>query len=162
MGFEDLDQFLDDGLDLPVGGVTYRIPAPDAMLGLWCQRLCAAGFAVSRGEEPPGNLPKAPDLNLDDEDEHALYRRLCGDAWDQMIKAGVSWPKLQVVGTTVLLWVGLGQQTAEAYWRSGGDPNSLGPTRRQRRALSSTVTASSTRKPDSTSGTKSRRTKPAA
>lgn len=160
MGFEDLDQFFDDSISLPIGGTIYRIPGPDAQLGLWCQRLCAAGYAANTGQE----MPSMPELEFDDDSADALYKRLCGPAWDAMLGDGVSWPKMQVVGATVLLWVGLGKEAAERFWAAGGDPNASGPPQAQRRRAASKRTAAvaTTAPRDSTSGTRSRKAKRAA
>jgi hypothetical protein len=144
--FRDLDEFFDDTLSLPIGGRTYVIPAPDAELGLYCQRLLAAGFAVVGGKQPAGDQPPV----LDDDGERDLYQRCLGTAYDEMLADGISWPKVRRAGVTAFLWTAQGEELAVAYW-SGSPPEALAPTP----ASPSTAAATSTRKRGSTSGTKS-------
>jgi hypothetical protein len=155
MGFQDLDALLDDTLSLPIGDKVYIVPAPNAELGLWCQRMVAAGLMIQAGQTPPESMPK---LTLDDEDEEALYRRMLGDAFDALLADGVSWPKIQIVGQTALLWIGSGRPLAEEFWNSGGDPEAFPPARKRTRPGStSTGEARTTKRRGSTSGTTSRR-----
>lgn len=151
MAFEDLDQVFDDTLSLPIAGKTYVFPGADAELGLWCQRLCSAGMTISAGEKPVGPLPQ---LTFDDEEEDALYVRLCGDAWGDMLTDSVSWEKMKMVAQTVLIWIGSGRELAEAYWNSGGNPEAFAP-RRTRRASTRTAGANVTQQPGSMNTTKS-------
>lgn len=167
MGFVELDQVFEDTLNLPVGGKTYTIPAPDALFGLWCQRVIEAGYLIQQGVKPEevGDMPPFP---LEDgtvlqveagkiDADHAMYRRLLGDVWDQLHADGVSWPRIQVVAQTAMIWVGVGVEAAETFWNSGGNPEAFAPNRQARRSTA-TVGADTTRKPSSTSTTKSRRT----
>jgi hypothetical protein len=155
MGFQDLDTLFDDTLPLPIGGKVYVVPAPDAELGLWCQRMVSAGLMIQAGETPPENMPK---LTLNDEDEEALYRRMLGDTYNELINDAVSWPRIQLIGQTALLWIGSGRPLAEEFWNSGGDPEAFPPARRRTRPGStSTGEARTTRRRGSTSGTTSRR-----
>lgn len=172
--FGDLEQYFEDTLTLPVDGRGYVIPSPDAELGLWAQMLMAAGVAIQAGETPAPlpPLPPRPGVPgdrviravgnvVDDASEHALYERLLGPVWRRLLDDGVSWPKIQIVAQTALMWVGGGLEMAEAFWVSGGDPNAVAPPNRAaRRAASTPGTggANTTRSPNSTSGTRSPRT----
>lgn len=157
MAFDDLDQYFDDTLSLPVGGKTYVIAGPDAETGLFCQRLMTAGVAASAGLPTPASMP---DLKMDDDAETAFYRRILGDVYDQLVADGVSWPKIQIVAQTAFFWIASGKEMAEAFWRSGGDPKassaSAAPNRASRRSTS-TAAARTTKPRASTSGTKSPR-----
>jgi hypothetical protein len=154
MGFQDLDAVFDDTLPLPTGGKVYVVPAPDAELGLWCQRMISAGLMIQAGQTPPDNMPK---LTLDDSDEEALYRRMLGDTYNELINDAVSWPRIQLIGQTALLWIGSGRPLAEEFWNSGGNPEVFPPQRKPLRGLTGTGAARTTKRPGSTSGTKSRR-----
>jgi hypothetical protein len=156
--FRDLDEFFDDTLALPIGGRTYVVRPADHDLGLYCQRLLAAGFAVAGGK-PVGDRDAPP--VLDDDGEVDLYARCLGTAYDEMRADGVTWPKIRHAGITAFLWTAQGEELAVAYW-SGSPPEALAPTP----ASPSTAAATSTRKRGSTNGTRSRTpsggTKPAA
>jgi hypothetical protein len=157
MGFRDLDTLFDDTLPLPIGGKVYIVPAPDAELGLWCQRMVSAGLMIQAGETPPET---APPLTLDDDDERALYQRMLGETFDVMVSDGISWPKIQLVGQTALLWIGSGRPLAEQFWNSGGDPEAFPPRRSKKagtRGSTSTAAANTTKRQASTSGTRSRK-----
>lgn len=168
--FGDLDERFDPDLTLPISGVKYVIPSPDAELGMWLQRLMAIGMSIQNGGKPESIPPLKPRVGhpedveitadggvVGDGDEHALYRRLLGPAWDQLWADKVPWAKIKMVGETASLWVGSGVPAAEAYWNSGGDPEALAPNRAARRSRA-TGGANTTRSRNSTSGTKSRKT----
>jgi len=154
MGFVELDEVFDDGLPLPVNGKIYRVRGCDGATGLWCQRLMGAAVAVASGAERP---PDIPTLDLDGDDEVALYRRLVGPAWDEMLTDGVSWPKMMLVGQTAFIWAGSGRTIAEEFWNSGGsDPKAILPNRAARRSAStrSTDGGATSKSSASMSGTK--------
>lgn len=144
----------DDTLSLPIGDRVYVVPAPDAELGLWCQRMISAGLMIQAGQTPPDNMPA---LTLDDGDEEALYRRMLGDTYNELINDAVSWPRIQLIGQTALLWIGSGRPLAEEFWNSGGDPEAFPPLRKPSRGSTSTAGVRTTKRPASTTGTKSRR-----
>ncbi|MFD0659770.1 DUF7426 family protein [Thermocatellispora tengchongensis] len=119
--FQDLDDFFDDSLPLPVGGKWYRIPAPDAEVGLLCQRLMHASLAAEQGEavDDP-KLTALAEVVLTDDEERDLYQRVLGPVFDELRADGVSWPKIQHVGATALVWVAAGKDAAAKMWASGG------------------------------------------
>lgn len=156
MSFEDLDEFFDDTIELPVGGKTYVVPGVDAETGLYCQRLLERGKAAYLGKDVDGG-------ELDDEAEMSLYERVLGPVYAELIADGVSWPKISHCGLTAFFWAANNRTTAEKYWNSGGNPEALTPptNRAQRRASGSrtkaggaAVNTSKTRA--SMSGTKTR------
>ena len=161
MAFKDLNEVFDARLALPVNGKTYYIPEPDAELGLWCKAMATAGYNISAGITPADD--SLPNLQLDDDEEDAMYRRLLGPVYDELLADGVGPVRLHFIGATAFIWVALGPDVAEAYWGSGGDPkvSAAGMNRAGRRAAKSTPTAaaSTTKRAGSTSGTTSRPTK---
>lgn len=123
MSFKDLDEFFDDTLRLPVGGKVYVVKSVDALTGLWCQRMLGTAAMVAGGAEMSEDDVKP--LMLDDDDEMALYKRVLGDTYDELIADGVSWERLKHVGTTAFMWASGDRSTAEAFWVSGspvGEP----------------------------------------
>ncbi|NRQ31277.1 hypothetical protein HII36_05420 [Nonomuraea sp. NN258] len=143
--FQDLDDFFDDSLPLPVGGKWYRVPAPDAEVGLLCQRLMHAGLAAEQGQavDDP-KLTELVEVVLNDEEERDLYQRILGPTWDELRADGVSWPKIQHVGATALVWIAAGKDAAAKVWASGGTTGEApAPNRATRRATA--AAAKSTR-----------------
>lgn len=129
-GFEDLDAFFDDHLELPIRGKLYRIPPADAELGLLCSRLVMAGTQVANSGKVADRT--ATELNeegakLDDEEEADIYRRLLGSVQDEMIADGLDWQRIQHVGSTALIWTALGKSAALNFWKSGARPKVPGP-----------------------------------
>lgn len=151
--FAELSEYLDGTLPIEVRGKRYTVDPIDAETGLRCQRLFAAGIAVATGGTPT----ETPEL--DDSDEADLYRRLLGTVYDEMVDDGVPWVQLRHAAITVMLYTVAGEDVALRFWQSGG--SGLGeaeaPNRAARRQASR-ATASTTRKPASTSGTTSART----
>jgi len=147
MAMRDLDELIDDTLRLPVSGVTYVVPGPDALTALWCLRL--AESTIKGGTE-------GASVVLDDGDERDMYQRTLGPVYGQMMTNGVSLAKIAFCGQTAFIWITNGIVAAETYWETGGKA----PTPPNRAARRSTGMAgeSATQKRDSTNGTKSRRT----
>ncbi|MEV4472805.1 hypothetical protein [Nonomuraea sp. NPDC049504] len=133
--FQDLDDFFDDSLRLPVGGKTYVIPAPDAEVGLLCQRLMHASLAAQSGEQVDDpKLNELAEVVLNDDEERDLYQRVLGPVWDELVRDGVSWPKVQHVGATAMVWVAAGEDAAAKIWARGGAGEASAPNRATRRA----------------------------
>jgi len=117
-GFEDLDAFFDDHLELPIRGKVYRIPPADAELGLLCSRLVMAGEQVAA----KGAVEKDTAAVLNDEEESDIYERLLGPVREEMIADGLDWQRISHVGSTALIWTALGKAAALNFWRSGARP----------------------------------------
>lgn len=151
--FEELEEFEDDVLELPIHGKTYAIPAVDGATGLWAQRLLETVEAArAEGDIDAGKL--------DDKDERILYERMLGDALDEMLADGVNWQRIGHCAMTVFFWTTTTRQQAEAFWKAGGDPerarSAASPNRASRRA--SAAAASKTPSRASTSGTRAPKT----
>ncbi|EPH40334.1 hypothetical protein ABT390_13505 [Streptomyces aurantiacus] len=145
MAFEALDELLDETLILPIGGRRYTIPAPSADTGLRVQTIVqAAAVAASGGQ--------VDEEALGDAAEGDLYRDLLGDAYDEMLDNGVTWPALKHAARTAIAWVVQDKAAAERVWSSGGDPSRLAPNRQQRRSGGANTTKSAA----SSSGTSGR------
>jgi hypothetical protein len=161
MEFKSLNEVFDGRLALPgKNGKTYHIPEPDQELGLWCTAMMAAGWAASMGEELPD---KAPPLQLDDDDETALYRRLLGPVWNELRADGYGFATQKLFAQTALIWIGLGEEQAAIHWNAGGDPKGQLPRAARRHppaqsgSTPGTGAASTTQQAGSMSGTKRRR-----
>lgn len=161
--FRQLHDVFDARLRLPGrDGKAYAIPEPDRELGLWCTALCSAGLALNLGQELTDKMPA---LQLDDEDELALYRRILGPVWDELEADGLGFPTQKHYALTAFFWIGMGEDAAMTYWNSGGKASA--PSRAARRhpqqataSTPSTAAASTTRARASTSGTTRRPRQP--
>ncbi|MFD7072316.1 hypothetical protein ACFV97_34355 [Streptomyces sp. NPDC059913] len=147
MGFQALDELLDETIELPVDGRLYTILAPSAEIGLRVQALINAAAVAADGG-------KVDEQVLGDAAERDLYRDVLGPTQDQMIADGVKWPTLKHCAITAMVWIAQDKTAAERFWNAAGDPSRLAPNRAARRSRSDA--ASSTRSRGSTSGTSTR------
>lgn len=155
--FEALDDFLDDYLELPVPGLdgetrVYRIADPSAEDGIKVERITTLATRLVAGGEP-GNTEM-----LDDNEEIDLYQLCLGDTYDEL-RRDLSWSRFKHVALTAMWWIVADRETAEKWWKSGGDPEALAaPNRAARRqqsdGSSGSAAASTTRSRGSTSGTR--------
>ncbi|MGW3847191.1 DUF7426 family protein [Streptomyces fagopyri] len=155
-GFEALDDFLSDGLTLPVTGKDgltreYHIPDPSAEAGIKIERITTYAARLAAGGSPrEGKV-------LDDDEEIDLYKLCLGDAYDQL-KADVKWSMFKHVALTAMFWITADEDTAVEYWKTGEVPGKAGRNRAERRAASrassAKAAASGTPQPGSTSGTR--------
>jgi len=154
--FDDLSEILDPHLRLPIGGRTYLVPGVNAAIGLRLQAL----QAVAQQRRLSGSERES--LQLGDDDELDLVRDCLGAAYQQMVDDDVPWDWIKHAGMTAFLRWTTGQEAAERFWRSplGEAPGTPSPGRP--RTSTTTAAAPSTRRPASTSGTRSRKKSSAA
>ncbi|MFC9680010.1 hypothetical protein [Streptomyces sp. NPDC056948] len=154
--FEALDDFLSDGLDLPVKGEDgvvreYHIPDPSAQAGVKIERITSLAARLAAG----GTAPDTAVLN--DEEELDLYRLCLGPAYDKLL-AETSWSMFKHVSLTVMFWITTDEDTARQYWATGEAPGKAARNRAERRQMSRAssggAAANGTRSPASTSGTR--------
>jgi hypothetical protein len=158
-GFKQLNDVFDGRLPLPgKDGKIYYVPEPDEELGLWCTALLAAGVAVNLGQEITESMPE---IQLDDRDEHALYRRILGPVWDELGADGYGFATRRHFAQTAFFWIGIGEEAAQQYWNAGGDPKGSAPRAARRHpspapngSMSNTGGDLTTRGPDSMNGTR--------
>jgi hypothetical protein len=126
MAFKRLQDFFDAEIELPIGDKTYVIKSPDAETGLMCQNLMAGAATIMTGGELTDK--DAEKLTLDDDDEQDLYKRIMGEAWDEMFTDKVPWTLIKHAGTTSLVWITQGREEAEEFWSAGPAPKEKQPT----------------------------------
>lgn len=153
--FEALDDFLDEGLTLPVRGKdgttrVYHIN-PSAEAGLKVERIASyVGRLVAGGEVKGGQV-------LDDDEELDLYRLCLGDCYDRL-KRETSWTMFKRVALTAMYWILNDDQAAHEYWTTGEAPGKAQGNRQTRRQTSRDSSAkgavNGTPSPASTSGTR--------
>jgi hypothetical protein len=154
--FEALDDFLSDGLTLPVKGKDgvvreYHIPDPSAEAGIKIERITSLAARLAAGGTAPNTAV------LDDEEELDLYRLCLGPVYDKL-RTETSWSMFKHVSLTVMFWVTTDEDTALQFWKTGEAPGKAARNRAERRAMSRDSSAkgaaNGTRSPASTSGTR--------
>lgn len=160
MALSDLAKLVDPRMAMPILGKVYRPPILTGFLGLWLrqsQGLAALAMADAEPEAMQQAFERMPDLP-DDLARLSMPELLLGHAYHEMIADRVPDAYIWIATKTVMLSALNGDEAAEAYWNSGGDPKALLPNRADRRtATRSTAGANVTQSPASTSGTNSRR-----
>lgn len=151
MSFQDLDEFFDPSLRLPIRGKTYVVQSPTAADGLWVMRLVTAAERQRAGEQLDDATLSG--LQLDDAEERGMYERLLGPVLAELEADGVPWEMVKHAGMTAFIWVSGSREAAEKFW-STPSGEAVAPNRAARRA-----TATSTRSAASTAGTTRRPTK---
>lgn len=167
--FKDLTDVFQDYLELPIDGVTWRINAPSAQVGLRAHAMFQLGqmVALAQQTDDPSMVPQLTDeqrafIELDDIEETTLFRQLLGSTYDEMVEAGVSGPQLAHIGRTVFMWVGsdYNDDVTAAFWNGDEPGKALVPNRADRRhptTSTSTAAASTTPRRVSGSSTTSRK-----
>lgn len=154
--FEALDDFLSDGLTLPVKGEDgvvreYHIPDPSAEAGIKIERITSLAARLAAGGTAPNTAV------LDDEEELDLYRLCLGPVYDKL-RAETSWSMFKHVSLTVMFWVTTDEDTALQFWKTGEAPGKAARNRAERRQMSRASSAkgaaNGTPSPASTSGTR--------
>lgn len=112
MAFDELREFFDPALVLPIGGVEYRVESPTAREGLRLRLLLGDDGAT-----------------LGDEQEVTEWTALLGPSLERMRSDGVAWPEIVHAGRTALLYFGMSAGVGLKHWErgSGGPGNSLPP-----------------------------------
>lgn len=162
MAFNDLSEYFDPDLHLPIRGKTYRIPAPTAHDGLRLKMLFSnAGVTLSDSGETQEIMkllgaewvPRMVEVPVTDDDGNHTFNddgtlitttvddgRYEGGVYQEMCDDGLSWAEVALAGRTVLIDAGLGRLAAEIHWQSGGGqgnptpPEPAGGNRKTRRA----------------------------
>ena len=143
MGFQDLSEFFTPGLQLPIRGKTYTIPAVNAADGLRL-RLLFSDPTVSLTDE--GELkeimtllgaewvskvetvnltdPNTGVLMIDDETGKVMTAEVDrgsyqGGVYQEMADDGLSWDEIMHAGRTAMLNAGMGRTVAEVHWETG-------------------------------------------
>ncbi len=127
MAYEDLTAYVRPGIDLPILGRTYHVPAPNARDGVWLQALMdgSASFALTNA------VGAANKVVLSDEQERTVYQVALGSAADEMIADDVPWPFYKHAGMTAWVHWTRGADAGERYWatlKQDGQGNPGGET----------------------------------
>lgn len=163
MALPDLRGLLDQDLQLPIGGTTYRVPAPTAKIGLRLQLMRDAASMKAAGLELSSEDVKL--LVVADDDEKSFYRLSLGSAYQEMLDGGVLLPELKAAAAAAFIyWTavnGHGQEDLEVFWAAQADPHRA-LTEQQTKTphdtgSTPTAKASTTKRPASMSGTKASR-----
>jgi hypothetical protein len=150
--FRDLDEFLiDEPIRLPIRGKTYEFPGSiPARTGLLLQRLGAAAEKASASiKAGTANATELAAEVFSDSEETDLRAEMMGDTEQQMADDGLTTAHTTHVFRTLMVWHMAGEEAAMKAWEAVGPQPA--PNRAARRA--SKASATTTRRPASTSGT---------
>lgn len=147
MALEEASAWLDGDLVLPIAGKKYRVPEFDAELGMRVEVILNAsrGKATERQQQI-----------LSDEEERDTYRDVLGPAYEQMVKDGVTWPRLRHAALTAMFHFNISPEMAEQHWNRGVQEGKA-PAASRPGTRRTTAAASTTKRPASGSGTRSQR-----
>lgn len=112
--FDDLNDFFDPDLTLPIRGKNYRIQSPNAEDGLRLRRFYINPEATST----PGKddyleeIMKILGAEWDEDTQEYV-----GGVWGEMADDGVSWPEMMHAGETAVMYYGLGEAQAKLFWK---------------------------------------------
>jgi hypothetical protein len=162
VALKDLASLVDPRIKMPIRGKVYTPPPLSGMLGLYLRQASGlSNLVMSDADEAAiaaavGRLMPLPD----DLAALSLPELMLGPAYGEMISDGVPDALIWVATKTLMISATAGDEAAEAFWNSGGDPKALLPSRAARRAAGKpTDGATATRSPANGSGTSSRRKK---
>ncbi|QFP97046.1 tail assembly chaperone [Gordonia phage Suerte] len=142
MGFQDLSEFFTPGLQLPIRGKIYTIPAPSAQEGLRLRMLFSTtNFGLSDeaetaeimkllGAEWKPNIVSIPLIDpttgapaVDDKGNELTHEMdqgtYEGGIFQEMSDDGLTWPEIMHAGRTAMLDIGVGRTLAEVHWQTG-------------------------------------------
>lgn len=166
----DLRELLGEGLDLPVGGVTYHVMPPTGRVGMRLQTMrdlsakAAGGIELSKADKKR--------LQLDDAAERDFYADTLGATYKTMVDGGCTSYEIRLAASSAYLYFTAadpvtGLEDVERFL-ANQDPRRTAteqktpeiPSTPDGKASASTAAASTTRAPNSGSGTTSRKASP--
>ncbi|GAA1026818.1 hypothetical protein GCM10009557_05850 [Virgisporangium ochraceum] len=164
--FGALDDLLDAGLEFTLKGKKYVIKPVDGLTGLWAQRMAEVAGAVREAEtdeqraDAVAKIDALPKLDGD----LTVAERMLGPLHAELITDGIHHEAIKILAKAAYIWVLVDADAAQRYLQAGGRPESAAPNRAARRTASrpsrSTGGATTTKKPATTSGTRSRKAAP--
>lgn len=151
---QELDDFFNPALLLPINGKEYRVKAVDAQTGLRLQNLLSAGLKAASGEEIT-----AKDIELvSDDDEPDFFTTILGDVYPQLVEDGISYKGIQFISSVVFVWTTQSFDIAQQMWRSGGKAPEQNREQRRTATRTRSAAASTTPRRASVSSTSTRKT----
>jgi hypothetical protein len=121
MGYDNLREFFDPDLLLPIGKKTYRIVSPNAEEGLRIRQIFAGDGTFTDAEE----LAEVLGLMGATEDKNGVWS---GGVYGEMKNDGLSWAEIFHAGRTALMHYGLSATLAQIQWHTGvGDTGNPTP-----------------------------------
>ncbi|MDA8440491.1 MAG: hypothetical protein M0Z51_16755 [Propionibacterium sp.] len=138
----DLTGYLeDDSVEIPgiisdayPNGKTYRFASPDARTGLHLTLLANLAVRARMGVDVGA---RAEALELDDDEELDLMRKVMGVTLDELTDDGVSWVRIQRLSRYLFIHFAMGEDAAQGLRVSGGA--AVPANRSERRAAKKTT-----------------------
>ncbi|AEV51983.1 DUF7426 family protein [Prescottella equi] len=115
MPYNDLREFFDPDLHLPINGKTYTIHTPNAADGLRLRAIFADDEQTLTNTDELAEIAKLFGADIDDDGNPT------GGVWQQMNDDGISWGEIIHAGRTALMHYGISADFGAIYWRTGMD-----------------------------------------
>ena len=123
----DLTGYLeDDSVEIPgitstayPDGKTYTFVSPDARTGLHLASLADLAVRARMGVDVGA---QAAALDLDDDQERELMRKVMGATLDELVDDGVSWVRIQRLNRYLFIHFAMGEDAARGLRLSGEAP----------------------------------------
>lgn len=112
-------------ITLPIGGTDYKIYSPRIEVGFAVQELIQIA-AVTDNDDTDNDVEINPNdftfltKYLEDPERNILYKDILGEAFNQMIDAGLDHATIALASNTVIVWVTRDEDEAAEYWASDG------------------------------------------
>lgn len=158
---DDLGEFFDPDLVLPMRGKKYRITSPTAAHGLRLRKLFArTDQKISDAEELAEVMQL---LGAEEDPKTGIWS---GGTWAEMEAAGLTWEEILHAGRTALMHFGMSKTLAQVQWHTGvgdmGNPKPPAPKSASGARSSSPAKRRAAKKPTSPSRARTAKTTPAA
>lgn len=129
---QDLEEFLDPFMDLPIRGKSYRVAAPDGVVGLRCQAIVEIALKAKAGEDVTAE--EVASLKLDDGQEREFNRMLLGDVLDEMLTDDLPITYINRAAKTVFVWTVQDEDEAAKVWAGTAPGEADRPVPQDRKA----------------------------
>ncbi|WP_037141789.1 DUF7426 family protein [Rhodococcoides fascians] len=113
MGYDNLREFYDPAIVLPIGKKSYRIESPNADEGLRLRQILTEDAMVTDSAELAEVLTL---LGAEKDPKTGVWS---GGVYGEMKADGITWPEIFHAGRTALLHYGISSTLAETHWHTG-------------------------------------------
>ncbi|MFI7168524.1 DUF7426 family protein [Rhodococcoides fascians] len=128
VAYDNLSEFFDPDVLLPIRGKTYRIVSPNAAEGLRIRQIMASNGTFSDAEELTEVLTL---MGASEDPETGVWS---GGVYGEMDADGLSWAEIFHAGRTALMHYGLSPSLAQINWHTGvgdmGNPRPPEPSKK--------------------------------
>lgn len=114
MAYDNLREFYDPNIVLPIGRKSYRIVSPNADEGLRLRQILTDDNAILSDAAELAEV-----LTLLGATQDPETKQWTGGVYEEMKADGITWKEIFHAGRTALLHYGVSSTLAEAHWHTG-------------------------------------------